>query len=530
MKVLIADDEPFVLEGLTQLLSNNVPEANEILTADNGAAALSLCEQTGPPDLLITDVCMPRVGGIELGQAVRQLYPDCRIVIISGYEDFEAARSAIEVGALRYMLKPIVHKEMIDYVKSIAAQLQAQRQSQEEAQSRQIENLLVELHNHMLQDVPFTGAERIAQEQGAYCVVRFVAVGGSLAEDSPEPVRSALRRLCAKREQAVYVVSATQAEAVLLICAFTEQDKAWIEELLEAMGAVAGYPIAAGAGCRCRLLSQAYLSYRTAGMAMGSAYLYGGSMARYYDSEAEEMEREQAGGSLETLLAIRQDTRRMIDFCALRSSAEQTVYCIHTFMARLERTGCPLSVQRLMCADLAADLAEEIYVADAGMAQELRIYFDMDLYVRCANFAQLRRLMDQFAKLCISLLTRASSSRGNRLIQSIRAEVQADLKNASLSRVADALNMSPTYISLVFKEKTKQNFKDYLLQCRMSRARQLLQRGEAVHTVARQLGYEDVEHFSRRFRESCGMSPAAYRRNAGEGAADSSVERRTPDA
>lgn len=529
MKVLIADDEPFVLEGLTRLLSTHVPEVEEILTADNGAAALTLCEQAGPPDLLITDVCMPMVDGIELSQAVRRRYADCRIVIISGYEDFQAARSAIEVGVLRYMLKPIVHQEMIDYVKGVAEELRAQRLNREEEQGRRVDNLMVELYNHMLQDIPFLGVERIAGEQGAYCVVRLVAVGGPFKGGASDDLRAALQRQCATRKQATYVVSATHTEGALLLCGFADPDRVWVEELPRALCGVAGVPIAVGVGCRCRLLEQAYLSYRTAGMAMGGAYLMGDSAVRYYDSEAEAIEREQQGEALESLLAIRQDARRMIDFGALRSSAEQTLYCIQTFLARLERTGCPLSMQRLMCADLAAQLAEEIYVADAGMAEKLQVYFDMDLYARCTSFAQLRRLMEQFARLCTALLERVCSSHGNRLIQSIRAEIQTDLKNASLSHVADALNMSPTYISLIFKEKTGQNFKDYLLQCRMERARQLLHGGETVHEVAQQLGYGDVEHFSRRFRESCGMTPAAYRRGAYR-AEDPEGERTSPDA
>ena len=65
---------------------------------------------------------------------------------------------------------------------------------------------------------------------------------------------------------------------------------------------------------------------------------------------------------------------------------------------------------------------------------------------------------------------------------------------------------------MIFKEKTGQNFKDYLLSTRMNRAKRLLRQGEPIYEIARQLGYEDAEHFSRRFRARFGLSPAAYRR------------------
>ena len=112
MRILIADDEAFVVEGLTLLLHQNLPQV-EIMTADNGRSALAVLRERGAePDLLITDLNMPLMDGIELSQQIRRRYPRCRIMIISGYEDFEAARSAIELGALRYMLKPINHTEM----------------------------------------------------------------------------------------------------------------------------------------------------------------------------------------------------------------------------------------------------------------------------------------------------------------------------------------------------------------------------------------------------------------------------------
>ena len=95
MKILIADDESFVVAGLTRLICENIPHV-EVVAADNGQSALALCEDSAPaPDLLITDVSMPLMDGIELSQKIRARYPHCRIMIISGYADFQAARSAI---------------------------------------------------------------------------------------------------------------------------------------------------------------------------------------------------------------------------------------------------------------------------------------------------------------------------------------------------------------------------------------------------------------------------------------------------
>lgn len=77
--------------------------------------------------------------------------------------------------------------------------------------------------------------------------------------------------------------------------------------------------------------------------------------------------------------------------------------------------------------------------------------------------------------------------------------------------------MSPSYISMLFKEKTGINFKDYLFTTRMNHAKRLLRQGRPIAAIARQIGYEDAEHFSRRFKAHFGASPATYRKSAEEG-------------
>lgn len=97
-------------------------------------------------------------------------------MIISGYEDFEAARSAIELGALRYMLKPINHTEMVAYVRSVLEDVVREQDERIRHSTDRLESLLVDLHNHMLLDAPYGGAERIDRETGDYCAVRLAVV------------------------------------------------------------------------------------------------------------------------------------------------------------------------------------------------------------------------------------------------------------------------------------------------------------------------------------------------------------------
>lgn len=188
MRILIADDEAFVVEGLTLLLHQNLPQV-EIMTADNGRSALAVLRERGAePDLLITDLNMPLMDGIELSQQIRRRYPRCRIMIISGYEDFEAARSAIELGALRYMLKPINHTEMVAYVRSVLEDVVREQDERIRHSTDRLESLLVDMHNHMLLDAPYGG--RRTHRQGNGGLLRRAPCGG-------EPPRRRRRSLAA---------------------------------------------------------------------------------------------------------------------------------------------------------------------------------------------------------------------------------------------------------------------------------------------------------------------------------------------
>ena len=514
MKILIADDESFVVAGLTRLICENIPHV-EVVAADNGQSALALCEDSAPaPDLLRTDVSMPLMDGIELSQKIRARYPHCRIMIISGYADFQAARSAIELGALRYMLKPINHEEMEAYVRSVVEDLGREQAERVRRSNERLENLLVELHNHMLLDIAYRGAERIAQESGEYCAVRLVAVG--TAGGGIAALSAALASAMESRPAPTYLIETAGAQATLLLCDFRAPDAAWLERLPLELESSLMVPVAVGVGQRCKTLESIHLSYRTAGMAVWRSYLAGGHAACFDDAvpvgEAE-------ANRLDAVFSLRQEVRRMLDFYTLVPDEQQLLYCINTFMARLERINCPLSMKQLMCAELVADLLGGNYVPGLELDLNLERYLCLDFYTGCNDYAQLRAMMTRFIQLYNGLLEQISRSGSNRLILSIRSAIHADLRNASLSHVADTLNMSPSYISMIFKEKTGQNFKDYLLSTRMNRAKRLLRQGEPIYEIARQLGYEDAEHFSRRFRARFGLSPAAYRRE-GEDAGD----------
>lgn len=115
-KLILADDEAEIREGLKEVVPFEQLGFTVVAEAANGMEALTLCEQL-EPDLLITDIRMPLLDGLSLCRRVRESSPATQFIILSGYDDFEYARQAIEVKTMGYLLKPISSAEFCDVLR-----------------------------------------------------------------------------------------------------------------------------------------------------------------------------------------------------------------------------------------------------------------------------------------------------------------------------------------------------------------------------------------------------------------------------
>ena len=117
MKILIVDDEKMIRRGIRQILSLAFPEET-FVEAHNGEVALSVYDEEHP-DILITDIKMPVMDGLELMRRVRARDARIAIIVATGFDDFSYARTALQCGASAYILKPIEKLELIETVDQI---------------------------------------------------------------------------------------------------------------------------------------------------------------------------------------------------------------------------------------------------------------------------------------------------------------------------------------------------------------------------------------------------------------------------
>ena len=104
ISIVIADDEKLIRAGIKKIIKDNIEVPLEIFEAKNGSEALELCK-TENPNVLITDIRMPVLDGVELMKSVSQLEVKPTIIVLSGFDDFVYAKAAIQNGAMSYILK-----------------------------------------------------------------------------------------------------------------------------------------------------------------------------------------------------------------------------------------------------------------------------------------------------------------------------------------------------------------------------------------------------------------------------------------
>ena len=121
-KVFIVDDEPFIIEGLYDIVDWSSFGMEIVYHAGNGQAALqALPEQ--PVDILITDISMPLMNGLDLIREARQLQPELKVIILSGFNEFEYLKEGMKLGIENYLLKPINVDELQSTLRNTAAKL-----------------------------------------------------------------------------------------------------------------------------------------------------------------------------------------------------------------------------------------------------------------------------------------------------------------------------------------------------------------------------------------------------------------------
>ncbi len=536
-KLILVDDENEICQGLREIVPFESLGFTVVGEAGNGVEALQLCEAV-EPDLIITDIRMPLMDGLTFCRRARDVLPTAQFIILSGYDDFEYARQAIEVKTMGYLLKPISSAEFIEMLRSAKASL-----DEEFARRRNITRLTeyfresLPLLREMLLSSLLSGgvdgasAERSAEKydislQAAFYAVALLKTGENktpdgIADDQLRlfAVRNILCEVLEERRSAysfhVFIHNGMLALLLLLPSGEESLYANAVLHLEEARKTIRHYlacPLFVGVSGTCTRLSDVAELGQQALTALDQSVLSGKEHVlcitdiQPLDGQARRMdelhlrqllngmkagETKQAQAALASLM---NDCRTMYT----HPKAYQT-YLMELVMGFV-RLVSELSLER-------EDIDQELNQVMQGFFQQCPPVDE------AAD--QLSRLMYLLIEAINSQRTTSSLRLATVAEQYLREHYsQEDL---SLEELCLYLHISPSYFSMVFKKETKKTFHQYVTELRMDKARTLLSSTDLkTAQIAEQVGLPDPSYFSYCFKKHFGFPPSHARKRKEE--------------
>lgn len=518
-KAFFVEDEIVTREGIRDNVNwqgNGFEFCGE---APDGEIALPLIHAL-QPDLLITDIKMPFMDGLELCKIVREQMPWVKIVILSGHDEFEYAQKAINLGVTEYLLKPVTAQDLHQVLERIASQLERERREQEhlETLKSQVEENRAALRERLLLNLimgAVPSAEAIEKGHplgldlvaGSYqvLVVRIDLRRGTDSFDYHEYQR-VQQALAAPLEHYddILLIKKDVEELVLITKGVTaeylHERKDLLVRIIRHQAGAVGHSVTIGCGTVKHRLTDIYKSFIEA---LVEAQGMGGRDTAPLNS----------GVGRAELLKINKSAVENYLRCGVK---EEFIDFFDTFINPLcEAALKSYMVKNYIVMDIALTAAK--FAADLGgnVDQVVPALDNMEtLLVEITTVEQLRdRLRDILAG---ALAYRDSQANGQHRLMLRQVHNYIDQHymdaNLSLNEIAGMVSLSPSHFSTVFSQETGQTFKEYLTEVRIRHAKELL-RSTTLKSfeISYQIGYSDPHYFSYVFRKHTGLSPKEYR-------------------
>ena len=497
LKVVIVEDNPTTVLSLVKTIDWDVMKCEVAGTAGDGESGGVMIRQL-KPDIVLTDIRMPVKSGLDMIADVREDVPDCRFVIITGYDEFQYASQAIKLGVFDYLLKPIDNEEVMRTVRRAAAV--TRRQMENDVALEQAENLKMraQLLTLLTNDSQRgQGVHELLAGAGMQFHTYYImALQQTEERYFSQAVLNRVEAVLARRR--MRTVTLLLYDLAVIFVPRGDDGKGWHEEATELAYDLFDELVnpvrigVSGLGQSSHAIRQAYLQARRA---LWEAALRKGNRACvFYEDQGD-------GPVGQEHIA---DTQRQIDELIARAELTDG-FAAEAARALAEQSGRQYSNLRAMMFLYTTGLRRRFGLSadeelDAVMSG---IWFvsteeDVRLCLKELNEAFLRR-MDMPKQ---SLLTRNA-------LQYINLHA---IEGIQLNDVADKLCVSANYLSALIRKETGVTFHEHMLEARMNVARSMLADPRIlVEEVARAVGYGNYISFYNAFKRIEHMTPTEYR-------------------
>ena len=530
VKVLIVDDEAIARMNLRCLIDWEKEGYVICGEADNGFDALKKVEEL-KPDIIFTDINMPGMSGSELVKKVRAVTPEAKVVAFSAFEDFEYVRQSLKEGALDYLLKYKVDAEaLISLLNSIRESI-----NQEYIEKQKITKIIdiassgkVQIQKNVLLNVLNGYVQENFDElmkkydidlDGKNLVVAVAVIEEKDKFNSQESavfkktIDNILSNICAEMKKTEFVFLENGKLAFLMSFSKLSSEAQITSEVVSNLCEIEntvkkflniGMSFGVSNICPCYANIKHY--YEEASTALEDGYYKGSS----YIVQKNELSRKCEEQKNVRLSAA--DEKNIILYVRGLRKQELSRYIDGIFRSVQENKGS-FNTVKMISVEL-TNIFERI-IKESGISTESIYNENINLYEETSKFRSIDELSKWFKYLYNNLLTilEASQIKGD-YSATIKKAIEFILNNyskdISLSDVSKAVDVSPQYLSKLFKEECGKGFVNFLSCIRIEQAKKLLKEGVKIKDLAEQIGFNNYTYFFTVFKDVTGMTPQQY--------------------
>ena len=531
--ILIVDDMPIIRSALTRIISQQDGGIfSPVLEAANGEEAVTLA-RTHKPDIILMDIKMPGLTGLQATSIIQQEQPDVKIVILTAYNEFSYAQKALKLGARDYILKPVRPQKILQLLAEIRQEIQEEQRDMrtveivKDSLQKTMPVIEANLVENLVRGINPEGST--VDESLAYLGKRlvwpavFVTKIDNFDQFAQEHTTAAKQQIYTKLAQLIRsqlpdpnraLVGYSNPGRVVAIVS-TEQSmanptqiRAFCEQLRQTIAEQMPFTVTIGMGKRYMGYESIPLSYAEANLARRfHSHLQGNRVVDLNDIQAEQPK----GVNNSRYLVQKEHELVQTVETNRKQEAQQLINEIVDYLSQHYYT--EPDAMRNHCAELVTLVAWGVIGSGTDEQEVLSLLHQ-----------QVRVLPSWKAVPDIRAWTLNSLAEMMTLVQdssqqqdSVQIAIQYIQENyhrsdISLQVVADEVNLSQSHFSSQFKARTGTSYVKFLTALRMDKAKKLLQTtDQSVSTVAEMVGYPNTTNFYRHFQKHTKMTPAVYR-------------------
>lgn len=544
-KLILAEDEEDVREGIIAQIDWAEYGFEVVDSAENGREATEAIDRL-LPDVVVTDIQMPFMNGLQLAEWIRSRHPNTKIIILTGYDEFEYAQKAIKLQIDEYILKPFSSQELIDVLLKVKATIEAEIAEKENVYvlSEHYRKSLPVLREQFLsslvsrrlplQEITDKSAEYGInldgkQFQASVISIDYIRAGQSREAAAGRPVSlrdtgdhnlqlfailNIAEEICQKHGTGRVFI---HRDEVVLLSVSKEPDEteitghtfAILEEIRQNVQHFLKLTVTAGAGTVCQSASMLFNSFSDAMQALDYRLILGNNRVIWIEDVESRSNQMLVFDELTQQSLIR--TIKLGTVQELKEVMDELFGGLDT--AHVSTQDYQIFLLEIITSILRVAKESGSETADF-MVPSMATLTDMN------KFNNMGEAKQWIINVCTGLMDSIASGRQSsykQLIDQAKEYIRSHYEESDISigRVCQHLHISTGYFSSIFKKEMKMTFVSYLLQIRLEAAKELLRSTELkAFEIAEKIGFADPNYFSFCFRKKYGQSPKEYKNSA----------------